>query len=259
MVMPARGTVLDEGLSRPATPRTVDFSNQREIYYIRDEDGKIWVCNKFGIPMDKGLTTEQTTVDEGGFKNSPGTNLCGNAKQVRARARRRLSRGERLTTEAWSVLYKPLEEWDAEELARGRPRNDAGTFQGRPPKFVTRELHERAMERFKTLIRDEMNSQSITALRTIQMVLESEEVDNKGKPIVSAAAKMDAAKFLLEHVVGKPTQPTQSDVSVKLQGILGAVMVNPSDLASLPQQYVPAHIGTRGELTGDIHDDPEEL
>lgn len=255
MVMPKRTTILDEGFTRPATPHALDFSNQREIYYIRDANGKMWVCNRAGIPMERGISTKQTTHDEGGLKNSPKTGLSSNPKQKRVRARRRLAKGQRITESAWDDLYKPLDEWDPEELARGRPRNADGSFRGRPPKFVTRELHERAMERFKTLIRDDMNAQSMTALRTIQMVLESEEVDGKGKPIVSATAKMDAAKFLIEHVVGKPKQPVQQDISVKLQGILGAVMMNP---AEVPGGFAPAHVGERGMIEGTVVEDDDE-
>jgi len=255
VVMPNRTTVLDEGFVRPATPRTVDFSSQKNLFYTRDENGLMRVTNHRGIPFDKSITTEQTNYDESGLKNSPGTGLSATARQKRARARRRLKKGITITKSAWNELYKPLEEWDMEELARGRPRNAGGTFSGRPPEFVTRELHERAMERFKMLVRDEMSAQSMNAIATIQMILDSEEVDAKGKPIVSAAAKMDAAKFLLEHVVGKPVQPTQTDISVKLQGILGVAMVNPADV--MAGNYTLAHTGSRGAIEGETPDDDE--
>lgn len=267
MVMPRRSTEFDDGIERPATPRTVDFSSQRNLFYRRDDKGLMRVVNSRGYRMDwkttitTGVTDYDESVGSANFR-TPGTGMSATAQQKRARARRRMRRGEHLTEGAWNELYKPLEDWDAEELAKGRPRNAQGNFGGRPPKFVTRELHERAMDRFKTLIRDEMNVHSINALKTIQMILESEEVDHRGKPIVSSAAKMDAAKFLLEHVVGKPVQPTTQDISVKLQGILGAVMVNPAEAAA--QQYQPAHIGTRGELEdgniveGEVVDDDEE-
>lgn len=249
MVMPSRKTVLPEAFERPATPYVLDFTRVVEHYYVRDENGKMWVTNRAGVPMDRSYPTESRELDESEWINgAPKGTVVATTKQERARQRRRLKKGYRLADESWKALYKPLEEWDMEELARGRPRNALGNFSGVAPKYITREIHERALERFKTLIRDDMNAQSITALRTIQMVLESEETDAKGKPIVSASSKMDAAKFLLEHVVGKPVQPTTSDISVKLQGILGTVMVNPSEM---PGQYIPAHIGSR-ELEGSV-------
>lgn len=176
------------------------------------------------------------------------------AKQIRSRTRRQLEKGKKADPEdfdAWSG--KPIEEWDLEELSRGRPRDAGGKFRGAPPKYMPRAVHEKIAERFKMLIRDQMNMSSVQAIGVVQNLLSNEEIDDKGKPIVPAGTKLDAAKWLIEHVIGKPVQPTTTDVSVKLQGILGAVMVNPvlddrhPDVAALPRGYAPAHIGTRGE------------
>lgn len=181
------------------------------------------------------------------------------AKQVRARARRKMEKGKKVDPEdfeAWAG--KPIEEWDIEELARGRPRDAAGGFRGAPPKYMPRAVHERIADRFKMLVRDQMNQSTVQALGVVSNLLTNEEVDEKGKPLVAANVKLDAAKWLVEHVIGKPVQPTQTDVSVKLQGILGAVMVNPAldndhpDRLAIPAGYTPAHMGTRGE--GEVLD-----
>jgi hypothetical protein len=74
-------------------------------------------------------------------------------KQIRARARRRAKRAEMMSEEEFQALYKPVDEWDLEELSRGRPRNAKGEFRGPAPKWITRDIHERAMERFKAAIR----------------------------------------------------------------------------------------------------------
>lgn len=206
-----------------ATARVVDFS---EAEKIPDEDDR---------PRD-----------------SRGRLLT--AKQVRSRARRTIAKGKKLddeTFEAWSG--KPIEEWDLEELARGRPRDKRGHFSGKPPSYMPRAVHERIAERFKMLIRDSMNFNATMALGVVQNLITNEEVDDKGKPIVPANVKLDASKWLIEHVIGKPVQPQTTDISVKLQGILGAVMVNPTvdenhpDMQALPRGYFPAHIGTRGD------------
>jgi hypothetical protein len=257
VVMPQRAYIGEPGLSRPATPHAVDFSNLADIYYVRDDRGLMRVVNGQGYRLDMGGRSIKRTKYREPMKNSPETGLIKSNKQQRARLRRRVNKGVKIADEAWNQLYKPIEEWDMEELARGRPRNAAGNFIGPTPQYMTRELHERAMERFKSLIRNDMNAHSITALKTIQLVLESEEVDARGKPIVPASTKMDAAKFLLEHIVGKPTQPTTADISVKLQGILGTVMVNPMELQAQPQQYQMAHTGSR-ELEAAIDDEDED-
>lgn len=181
-------------------------------------------------------------------------------KQVRARARRKLQKGKKLddeTFEAWAG--KPIDQWDLEELARGRTRDGGGGFRGKPPQYMPRAVHERISERFKMLVRDQMNISSVQALGVIQNLLGNEAVDEKGKPLVPASTKLDAAKWLVEHVIGKPVQPTQTDVSVKLQGILGAVMVNPvladEGPPALPRGYTAGHFGTRGEAVIDIEAD----
>jgi len=159
-------------------------------------------------------------------------------KQIRARQRRaaKRSRKNHMSELEFETLYKPIEEWDLEELARGRPRNVDGNFRGRKPGWITREVHERAMEMFIELTKSDMAALAPTALTSLRWVLESNEEDERGKPIVPASAKNQAAMFLLEHVVGKPKQVQQQDISVKLQGILGAVMVNPNDALASPEQ-----------------------
>lgn len=144
-------------------------------------------------------------------------------KQIRARARRKMRIGE----EELATLYKPLDEWDHEELARGRPRAKDGSFKGGTPKFIDRALHEQIVRRFEEVVKEEMNGHTVQALELIGQILEDDERDERGKPIVAAGTKLDAAKFLIEHVLGKPKQRMETDISVKLQGLLGTVMVNP--------------------------------
>lgn len=165
-------------------------------------------------------------------------------KQIRARARRKAKRNEVMSDQELSYLYeKPVEDWDMEELAKGRPRNARGGFSGPKPKWITAAVHERAMERYTAAVKTDMRATTVDALDAIRWIIQNEDVDDKGKPIVPAGTKLEASKFLIEHVVGKPTQRIESDVSVKLQGILGQVMVNPNDLigGSPDQGYHVAH------------------
>lgn len=197
--------------------------------------------------------TEEIPEEDDRPRNSKGQLLT--SKQVRSRARRTLKKGKRLSDEefeAWSG--KPIEDWDLEELARGRPRDSAGGFRGARTQYMPRAVHERIAERFKALIRDSMNFNATMALGVVSNLLDNNDTDDKGKPIVPPNVKLDASKWLIEHVIGKPVQPQTTDISVKLQGILGSVMVNPiiddshPDMVELPRGYSPAHIGTRGEV-----------
>lgn len=172
-------------------------------------------------------------VSEGDLRQRDERGKLLTPKQIRARARRKMKRkgGGRksvVSQQEWEILYKPVEEWDLEELAAGRPRDKNGAFRGPKPSWITREVYERAMEQFTTAIKGEMNKLSPDAIKTIEYLLGNTDEDARGRPIVGATVKFQAAQFLIEHLVGKPTQRVEQDISVKLQAILGDVMVNPT-------------------------------
>lgn len=206
------------------------------------------------------------------------------AKQIRARARRSASRGREVSDHEFLTLYKkPIDEWDMEELSMGRPRHPRNGFRGAKPKWITAEIHEKAMERFKAVVKSQMGAMNSSALEVIQMILDSDASDKRGRPHIPASVKLQAATFLLEHTVGKPTQHVTNDISVRLQGLLGVVMANPNEalappsqggmlpqlpgpdsdappynLAHLPGQTIP--IGTsEGIIDADVVDDDVDL
>jgi hypothetical protein len=188
-------------------------------------------------------------------------------KQIRARARRRAKRGggkgkELLSQAEFNALYKPVEEWDLEELARGKPRNARGDFSGKTPNWVTRQVYEQAMDRFKNLVKEGLQANAVSALDTIEWILSDDSVDEKGKLNVPASTKLDAAKFLMEHVVGKPTQRVEGDISVKLQALLGVAMVNPAD-ALTPSlgkpQFSLAHLPGQTMVMGEAEEGDDDI
>lgn len=173
-------------------------------------------------------------------------------KQIRARARRNGGMENLSEKEKAAMLKKPMEEWDLEELAKGRPKDKNGNFTGRAPTWVTREMHEKSIELFKEMIRTDMRSHTVVAMTTLKNMLEDEETDERGKPHVPAGTKADIAKFLIEHLIGKPTQPIQADINLKLQGILGAVLVQPEAMDA----FVPSS-SHRDVIDGVVEDDEE--
>lgn len=183
--------------------------------------------------------------------------------QIRARARRSGGLNHVTKTEAKVLMRKPLKDWTLPELAKGRPMDKNGRFTGMKPQWVTREMHEQAMELFKAHVRTDMNSHTVRALQVIREVMDNDETDARGKPLVSAGTKVDVAKFLLEHLMGKPTQPIQTDISIKLQGILGASLVMQDEDATLalppgsPIQYMPAS-SHRDIEDADVLEEDEE-
>lgn len=207
----------------PASAIVVDFTNDSELPDPQPLTGS-------REPMSYG--------SKGGIMGRPITSQ--ERKQIRQRARRKA----KIASDEIALLYgdHPIEEWDMEELARGRPRAKDGTFKGRAPSFLDRSVHEQIVRRFETVVKSEMNNHTVDALKVVQAILTDESEDEKGRPKVSAGTKLDAAKFLIEHVIGKPKQRTETDISVKLQGILGHAMVNPTNGGGyeLSQGYVEA-------------------
>ena len=169
------------------------------------------------------------------------------AKAIRARARRHQMKA----SEALAQLYKPIEEWDEEELARGRPRNKSGTFTGPVPQWIDREVHEKIVRRFEELVKTEMQVHTVAALVKLGELLGDEQVDSRGRPLVGASTKATIAQFLIEHILGKPKQRTETELSVKLQGILGMALVNPSELGDdfVPTAGSPELVGPAIEAT----------
>lgn len=113
---------------------------------------------------------------------------------------------------------KPIEEWDLDELARGRPRAADGTFKGRKPAWVTPQLQEEAQTRFREFLKGELAAGSLRALARVKDLVDDAESDR---------VRLDASKFILEYLIGKPTQEIKADIGLQLQGLLAGVLVNP--------------------------------
>ncbi len=101
--------------------------------------------------------------------------------------------------------YKPVSEWTLDELARGKPRDPiTGRWKTGMPTWITPRIQEEVRKRFREETFKGLSKYTMKALKVLGEMLDSEEVDHLGKPIVSARDKMDAAKFILEHIIGKP-------------------------------------------------------
>lgn len=198
--------------------------------------------------MAKKAVQQESTLK---YKNGREKSLT--PKQLRARARRQMRKTGRAAPDTVEKLYgKPLEDWDPEELARGRVKDKNGKFSGRAPEWMTREMHEAAMERFKVLVKEEARVHTFDALEVVGNLLKDDTVDDKGRPNVPPGVKVDLFKFLYEHLLGKAKQPIQADINVKLQGILANVMVDADGKAS------STHRAIDNIIDAEVVDEDEE-
>src|SRR3954467_1694383 len=102
-------------------------------------------------------------------------------RQARAKARRAAEKGHRKgVMKSIAVAYKPLEEWDEEELARGRPRDVSGGGEGGDPAGVPRAVMEEAISRFTELAQGDMRALVPKALAMVEFILDNNEKDEKG-------------------------------------------------------------------------------
>lgn len=183
------------------TPRQIRTRVRRRGYMLEEEREALRLMSEEGLDPATGLPLAQSTHREL------------NGAQVHANRS--------------PVSFKPVKDWDMEELSRGRPRHQDGSFRGHKPTWVTQEIHQEALDRLKDGIRTGLRTHAVRAIEVLGEMLDSQAEDHRGRPLVPAAAKIDVAKFLVEHLVGKPVQPIQNDISIKLQGVLAAVLVQP--------------------------------
>jgi len=150
--------------------------------------------------------------------------------QIRIRARRAAKAGSRDAEMYVEHVYrKPLHEWDLEELARGRPRDVNGHFTGSAPSWITPLVMKEAKRRLLNETFAQMASHVSLAVKTVVKLLKDTTVDDKGRPIVDARTKLEAAKFLIEHIVGKPKMLIESGSDSEVKAFLADALVMSDD------------------------------
>lgn len=147
--------------------------------------------------------------------------------QIRNRMRRKHAKfAQELELYVDTVYQKPLDEWDVEELAHGRPRDKSGKFRGRTPAWITPAVQQEAKRRLLDHTFGSMAAYIDTAIQTVHNLMKSEEVDDNGKPIVDARVKLAAATFIIEHVVGKPKAVIEVGEDTTRQALASAIILD---------------------------------
>lgn len=163
-------------------------------------------------------------------------------------ARRRMRKSADNIDRDIQILYKkPMEEWDMEELARGRPKGEDGKFRGPRPTWITPVILREAQDRLRQLTKDELATYAGDAVRVMVELMKDDSVDMEtGKAVVSPKTRLDAAKYVLDQIIGKPTNPVEVTGNVTLQHLMGSILVNPDGAQAHPV------------LDGEVVDDDED-
>lgn len=106
-------------------------------------------------------------------------------------------------------IMKPLSEWDLEELARGKPRNQYGNFAGKAPAWLTPHVVQEIRRRFLENTYGELASHVNAAIQTLVKLMTDTSTTADGDPIVSPSLKLQAAKYIIDQTMGKAPQTVE--------------------------------------------------
>jgi hypothetical protein len=117
-----------------------------------------------------------------------------------------------------------VEELDDEELARGYPRAEDGSFRGRPAVIPTA-VHQRVQRDLFARAGEKLKTNLIDAADTMAKIAVNPDLDPK--------VRMDAAKWLIERLMGKTP-----DVSVTVEEKAYQRLLDKMDRGAIPVDEV---------------------
>jgi hypothetical protein len=123
------------------------------------------------------------------------------------------------------MLAEPdtVEEWDDEELERGRRRSADGTFKGFSPSVVSIEVHRERMRRTLVNANNLFRESAERAVEVLREIMDS--------PFSEDRDKIAAAKIVIERTMGKT--PDRVEVSLAtpkwMEALKGGIVMIDSD------------------------------
>lgn len=120
---------------------------------------------------------------------------------------------------------RPLSEWDIEELAKGRPRNRGGGFNGgRAANWMAGAIQEEIARRYRQAAVVELAKHFPKALKVLVGLLDEDE----------PSIRLRACQLLIEYTVGKPNSKVEIASESQVAGMLAAALVMPNGVAAHP-------------------------
>lgn len=150
--------------------------------------------------------------------------LSTDPKKVRQRIR---NTGKVLDRDLAMLYDKPIDQWDFEELCRGKPRNDRGKFTGPPLGALGPLVRGEIYKRLQVITRNEMSQYTGKALETIVQVMTDLDTNDLGNYLTPSSVRLDAAKYLLDQLIGKPKTHVELSGGFDVRHFLAEIMVNP--------------------------------
>src|SRR5688500_10047235 len=153
---------------------------------------------RHGPSITVGVSGVSGNVRGGGWMRGrkPDEKLKREPRNIRNRLRRQHEKADADLEMLYEAGYKRPEDWDLEELARGRPRNKKGDFGGRPPSWITPHVQAEIRRRFKDKAFQEMGLVLGPAIELLHRLITD--------PLEDPKLRLEAAKFVINHVLGNP-------------------------------------------------------
>ena len=153
-----------------------------------------------------------------GISKSAEALVRGRAKRDANTARRRELRAQGVKSgiQRWRDGEYPPSMWTDEEVRRGRPAHEDGTFQGPPPSMTGKQAAEIRAELLKRGQR-RMDEMFDVALDTLKSVAQHGEQDS---------ARVKAAQLIIERVAGKVPDKMEIKSSDPWQDIIDEIMLD---------------------------------
>lgn len=123
------------------------------------------------------------------------------------------------------IYEKPVEDWDMEELARGRPRARNGTWAGKTPMWLTPAVRDEARRRFADMSRMQLTEHLGDCIKVVAELATCDDVDEKGNFIVPASVRLSAATYVIDQILGKATGKVEHTADDKFASFLAGAMV----------------------------------
>lgn len=170
-------------------------------------------------------------------------------------ARRRLRKNvdrleEHILADIELIYQKPVADWDWQELSHGRPRGENGKFTGDKPRWITPAIQAEARKRMRALTEDQLMMHAEGAIDVLRELMMDQDVDDFGKPLTPAAVRLQAATYILNHVIGTPRARVEIDTHNPLVELMGGILVNPDN--------EPSHQVIEGTIVVDEEEDEND-
>jgi hypothetical protein len=153
-----------------------------------------------------------------GHKKQAGRKYSRSRHAVQERLRAGNDILEEMKDDIETFYGKPISEWDFEELQHGRPRNDQGKLvrSGKTASWMTPALMAEAQRRLKQMTRDQLGFYAGAAITVMAELMQKSRVD---------LVRFNAAKYILDQIIGMPTQRVEVKEDVSAAEFLAEFMV----------------------------------